>query len=90
MWDQPDQEVSDTKNSPDWGNNNRNYQMDPALVAELVEVYDDELRRRGIVTYPNTQEDILQCRQLYNTVCRRMAERVHALYKSGEATAHQM
>ena len=84
------QVADNVAHSPDWGNNNRSYQTDPALVTELEEMYDDELRRRGIVTYPNTQDDILHCRQLYNTVCRRMAERVHALYKRGEATAHQI
>ena len=84
------QVADNVAHSPDWGNHNRSYQTDPALVTELEEMYNDELRRRGIVTYPNTQDDILQCRQLYNTVCRRMAERVHALYKRGKATAHRI
>ena len=53
-------------------------------------MYEDKLRRRGIDTYPNTQDDIVQCGHLYNTVCRRAAERVHALYKRDEATAHQI
>ena len=82
--------TDNVSHSPGWGNSNRCYQTDPALVAELEEMHDDELRKRGIFTNPNTQDDIVKCRQLYNTVCRRMAELVHAIHKRGEATAHQI
>ena len=79
------QVADNVAHAPDWGNNNRSYQTDPALVTELEEMYDDELRRMGIVTYPNVVNCITQF-----AVCRRMAERVHSLYKRGEATAHQI
>ena len=61
---------------------NRSYQKDSTFYdADLEEMYEDELRGRGINTYPNTQDDILQYRHLYNTTCRRMAKCVHTLYK---------